>query len=49
MLNLRDPRINGYQTEPDNTCGFPPSTDALPLTAVVMNDIPTFQIGEEAR
>lgn len=48
MLNLRDPRINGYLTEPENTCGFPPSTEAVSLTAVVVNDTLTFQMEEEA-
>lgn len=50
MLNLRDPEINGYQTELDNTRGFLPSADPVTLTAVVMDDMSTFQmVGEEAR
>lgn len=49
MLNLRDPGINEYSTEFDNTCGFPPSTEPVPLTTVVVTDMPTLQMGEEAQ
>ena len=47
MLNLRDPKINERQTEASNTYGS--RTEPLSLTAVVMNDVSTFQGGAEAQ
>ncbi|KAF9787852.1 hypothetical protein BJ322DRAFT_1045554 [Thelephora terrestris] len=49
MLNLRDPRINRYQTETGSARDSPSCAEPFSLTTVVMNDLSTFQTGEEAR
>lgn len=49
MLNLRDPKINKYQTEASDAYGSASRTEPLSLTTVVMNDISTFQGGAEAQ
>lgn len=46
MLNLRDPKLSGYLVETSITCDAPSSAE---LTAVVMNDMYTSQIGAEER
>jgi hypothetical protein len=45
MLNLRDPKVNGYQVETGDIDHSPPPTEPFSLTAVVMNDVSTFQTG----
>jgi len=47
MLNLRDPKIARYPTQTDATHGSPSSTEPPALTAVVMQDMTTFQTGIE--
>ena len=49
MLNLRDPKIARYPTESNTTYGSPSSTEPPALTAVMMNDMTTFQTGVEER
>jgi hypothetical protein len=46
MLNLRDPKVNGYAMEAGNTYGSPSSAEPLALTTV-MNDVSTFQTEAE--
>ena len=47
MLNLRDPKIIRYTTETGTTYDSPSSSELPALTAVMMNDMPTFRTGVE--
>ena len=47
MLNLRDPKIIRYPTQTDAVYGSPSCIESPALTAVMMNDMTTFQTGVE--